>query len=231
MDTNGIINTVAGSSAFGYIGDGMEATNSRLQNPVGVAVDAVGNIYIADNLNYRIRKVDTNGIISTLTGNGVQAFTGDGGPCVNASITAPGGVAVDTAGNVYLADTGNQRIREVNVAEGPVLQLLNVQITESGGYQLVVTGNGGSVTSSVANLTVTGTPLITQAALDSSQNVAIHFVTLTNSINEVLAATNLAPPINWQPISTNVAGPDGNWQYSDTNTAGYPIRFYRSLTE
>ena len=229
--TNGTLTIVAGNGAFGYIGDGMAATNSRLQDPVAVAPDAIGNFYIADNLNYRIRQVDTNDIITTLTGTGVQGYSGDGGPAADAMITAPGGVAVDAAGNVYLTDPGNQRIRKVTFAEGSVLQLLNVQATNAGNYQVVITGSGGSITSSVANLTLTGVPLVTQAAMDASQNMNLHFVTRTNSINEVLTATNLTPPINWQPLSTNLAGPDGNWQYSDTNTAGYPIRFYRSFTQ
>src|SRR5262249_47651146 len=80
----------------------------------GIAVDFAGNLYIADGLNNRVRKVDTNGVISTIAGTGITDSTGDGGPAVNAAVSNPTGVALDAAGNVYIAEFGvNGRIRRI----------------------------------------------------------------------------------------------------------------------
>ena len=105
VDTNGIITTVAGS--HGYSGDGGAATNASLNYPHGVALDAPGNLYIADAYNERIRKVDTNGIITTVAGKWRRAMPGDGGAATNASLYYPSGVALDAAGNLYIADERN----------------------------------------------------------------------------------------------------------------------------
>ena len=84
--------------------------------PTGVAVDGAGNIYIADVGNNRIRKVDASGVISTVAGTGERGFGGDGGPAVNAQIKGGWGVAVDGAGNLFIADVGNNRIRKVDAS-------------------------------------------------------------------------------------------------------------------
>ena len=111
--TNGVITTVAGGGTYGFSGDNGPATNAQLYNPYGVAVDSAGNLYIADANNYRIRKV-TNGVITTVAGNGTYGFSGDNGPATNAQLYNPYGVAVDSAGNLYIADTTNNRIRKVS---------------------------------------------------------------------------------------------------------------------
>lgn len=112
---NGTI--VAGTPwGFGYGGDGGPATQALLLIPAGVAVDASGSLYIADWLNNRIRRVDTNGIITTVAGNGSQGFSGDGGPAINASLSLPEDVVTDAAGNLYIADFINFRIRVVDSA-------------------------------------------------------------------------------------------------------------------
>ena len=108
----GTITTVAGGGPPGFAGDGGPATSASLSSPQGLAVDSAGNLYIADFYNERIRKV-SGGIITTIAGSGIQGFSGDGGAAANASFKYPMGVAVDTAGNVYVADTQNNRIREV----------------------------------------------------------------------------------------------------------------------
>ncbi len=114
LSTSGTITTVAGNQTAGYAGDGGAATSASLYEPLGVAVDAAGNIYIADSFNSRIRMV-ANGTISTLAGNGFTGRSGDGGAATSASLNRPQGVTVDTAGNLYIADTDNHVVRKVAV--------------------------------------------------------------------------------------------------------------------
>ncbi len=116
VDTSGIINTVAGNGIAGFSGDGGPATSASLNVPSGVFVDELGNIYIADTSNHRIRKVDTSGIISTVAGNGIRGFSGDGGPATSASLDLPWGVFVDELGNIFIADQKNKRIRIVDTS-------------------------------------------------------------------------------------------------------------------
>ena len=110
VDPKGVITTVAGNGSQNYSGDGVAATKTSLYRPSGVAVDAAGNLYIADTNNFRIRKVDTSGIITTIAGNGAIAYTGDGGPAINASFTEPTAVALDASGNLYIADRGSANV-------------------------------------------------------------------------------------------------------------------------
>ena len=114
VDAGGTITTVAGNGTPGFAGDNGAATAARLGSPTGVAVDAAGNLYIADLNNQRIRKVDAGGTITTVAGNGTGGFSGDNGSATAASLRSPAGVAVDAAGNLYIADQGNQRIRKVD---------------------------------------------------------------------------------------------------------------------
>ncbi|MHB8859985.1 MAG: NHL domain-containing protein [Thermoleophilia bacterium] len=114
VDTSGIITTVAGTGSWGYGGDNGPALQARLKLPEGVAVDNAGNIYIADTYNYRLRKVDGSGIITTVAGNGTQGYGGDGGPARQGSLCWPRGIAVDYKGNIFIADYGNMRIRKVD---------------------------------------------------------------------------------------------------------------------
>ena len=114
LDLNGIITTIAGNRTEGYSGDGGPATDAQMKFPYNVAVDVTGNLYIADLHDNRIRKVDTNGIITTVAGNGMGGYSGDGGPATDAMINSPNDVEVDAAGNLYIADTENRRIRKVD---------------------------------------------------------------------------------------------------------------------
>jgi sugar lactone lactonase YvrE len=111
VDSRGIISTFAGGGT--QLGDGGPATEASII-PVAVAADATGNVYIADAIDGRVRKVDANGIITTIAGNGKTGFSGDGGPATQANLNGPVGVAVDAAGNLYIADRDNFRIRRID---------------------------------------------------------------------------------------------------------------------
>ncbi len=114
VDSKGIITTVAGNGTVGYGGDGSSAINANLSYPRDVAIDASGNLYIADHDNQRIRKVDSNGIIITVAGNGSAGYSGDGGAAIDAKLNNPEKIAVDGLGNLYIADITNNRIRKVD---------------------------------------------------------------------------------------------------------------------
>ena len=137
VDTGGNISTFAGNGSYGFDGDG-PATSHSLYYPQAVATDAAGNVYIADFYNYRIRKVDTSGNMTTIAGNGGYGFSGDGGPATSATITYPVGVAVDKAGNVYFTDTNNLRVRQINTA--------GVIATYAGNGAVGFGGDGGFAT-------------------------------------------------------------------------------------
>src|SRR5207249_819094 len=109
----GTISTYAGSGNFGFSGDGGPATAAELNFPRDVALDPAGNLYIADSGNSRIRKVSPGGTISTYAGSGSRGFSGDGGPAAAAQLNNPVGMALDPAGNLYIADITNNRIRKV----------------------------------------------------------------------------------------------------------------------
>ena len=114
--SNGVVTTVAGTGtiggfAAGFSGDNGPATNAHLAFPSGVAVDTTGNIYIADNNNLRLREV-SNGVITTVAGNGTLGFSGDNGPATSAQLVSPEGVAVDSAGNLYVSEAN--RIRKIS---------------------------------------------------------------------------------------------------------------------
>ncbi|MFN7926413.1 MAG: SMP-30/gluconolactonase/LRE family protein [Blastocatellia bacterium] len=114
VDTQGIITTIAGNGSAGYSGDGGLATQAKLDTPDGVAVDRLGNVYIADTQNFVVRKVDTSGKISTYAGNGIDGYGGDNGAALQANLSPIRGLAVDASGNLYIGDPGNDRIRRVD---------------------------------------------------------------------------------------------------------------------
>lgn len=171
----GNIQTVAGNGTNAYAGDGGPATNASLGLPTGVFVDSAGNIFIADLENNRIREVvAATGIIKTVAGNGTFGFSGDGGPAASAQLNGPSGVFVDSSGNIFIADEGNQRVREVIVATGDIQTLAG-----NGTYGF--SGDGGLATSaSFRNPS--------GLSVDSSGNIFIADRD-NNRIREVLAAT------------------------------------------
>ena len=152
----GIISTIAGTSMQGFSGDGGQATNATLSNPSALAIDSIGNLYISDEDNYRIRMVNTSGIISTIAGNGTRGFSGDGGQATDAELFDPKGLILDNLGNLYVADNGNSRIRKVtNVASTGISQYsnLNTQISiypnPSGGVFTIETNSSTKQTMQV----------------------------------------------------------------------------------
>ncbi|MFI5140720.1 MAG: T9SS type A sorting domain-containing protein [Bacteroidia bacterium] len=116
IDAAGIITTVAGNGSTTYSGDGGPATAASLNAATAVAFDATGNMYIADNRNYAVRMVNTAGIITTVAGNGIAGYSGDGMAATSAQLTYPLGVLVDAQDNLYIGDTYNNVIRKVNTA-------------------------------------------------------------------------------------------------------------------
>jgi sugar lactone lactonase YvrE len=124
--STGIMSLVAGNGISGSNGDGGLATSAQLYNSIGIALDTSGNIYIADNGNYKIRMVNAKtGIISTIAGTSKSGFSGDGGPATAAELSKPGGVAVDDSGNVYIADLDNSRIRKVIASTGIISTIVS----------------------------------------------------------------------------------------------------------
>jgi trimeric autotransporter adhesin len=113
ITAGGMLSVYAGNGQPGFSGEGGPALSASLATQQGIAVDGQGNLYIADTSNQRVRKVDTNGIITTVAGNGNAGFAGDGGPAIAAQLSAPWSVAVDGSGTLYIADSGNNRIRKI----------------------------------------------------------------------------------------------------------------------
>jgi uncharacterized protein (TIGR03437 family) len=162
VTTNGIINTFAGNGFIGSplaFGDGGPANQGSLQLPGSVALDTKGNVYIADTGNNLIREVTTDGIINTICGNSLPGYSGDGGAALNAEVHSPQDVAVDSSGNVYIADTLNAAIREITVSNNQIS-------TIAGNGTVGYSGDGGLATSA-------GLIQPYAIALDSRANVYI----------------------------------------------------------
>ncbi|MCZ1014464.1 RICIN domain-containing protein [Streptomyces noursei] len=139
ITTDGKISTVVGTGVAGFGGDGGPAVSAQLKNPYGLAVDGAGALYVADAANHRIRKVATDGKISTFAGTGTAGFGGDGGPAASAQLKYPVGIVADSAGALYVSDHGNHRIRKVT-ADGKISTVVG---TGTAGFG----GDGGPATS------------------------------------------------------------------------------------
>jgi sugar lactone lactonase YvrE len=138
IDSEGTISRVAGTGEPGFSGDGGLATEAKLFSPMGMAFDADGNLFVADGLNARIRKVDSNGIITTIAGSGTPGYLGDGGPATAAQLSVPFAVAVGPEGSIYFSSHANQVVRKIDT-EGIVT-------TVAGGGEPGVLGDGGPAT-------------------------------------------------------------------------------------
>jgi trimeric autotransporter adhesin len=161
----GNISTVAGNGTCGYNSDGIAATSAELNGPNSVAIDSSGNIYIADYTNNRIRKVTiSTSFISTVAGTGTASYSGDGAAATSAALNTPSGVAVDSSGNIYIADRTNDRVRKVTISTGYISTVAGNG--SSCGSPTGGCGDGSAATS--ANLTSPNS-----VALDSSGNIYI----------------------------------------------------------
>ncbi len=142
--TTGIITTIAGTGDGRFAGDGGSATAAALNSPQGLAIDGVGNLYVADTGNHRVRKIEAaTGNITTLAGDGNARFFGDGGQAASASLATPSDVAADSLGNIYVADSNNSRIRKINSS--------GVITTVAGNGQFDFAGDGGPAVNAVLN--------------------------------------------------------------------------------
>jgi sugar lactone lactonase YvrE len=160
----GLITTVAGTGTPGFNGDNQPATSAQLDGPSGVALDPSGNLFIADTVNHRIRKVAAGtGIITTVVGMGIRGSRGDGGPAGSASLDSPRGVALDPPGSLFIADTGNSRIRKVQAGTFPVAAVLTVSVAGNG----TVSGSGIACPGDCSE-TFTGSPTVTLTAIPDS---------------------------------------------------------------
>jgi YD repeat-containing protein len=198
VDTSGIITTVAGNGQFGYSGDGGPATEAKLNEAMGIFVDSIGNIYIAEIFNNRVRKVDTSGIITTVAGNGQSGYSGDGGLATEAGLNKVADISLDSIGNIYIADVSNSRIRMVSFPEG-FAGLITVGETaftdENGlGYIMDITG----LHKSTIDLS-TGKTLLTFGYNQNSQ-----LITITDRFGN---QTTIQRDASGVPIS--ITSPDG----------------------
>jgi sugar lactone lactonase YvrE len=162
LDVNGTLTQVAGNSRIGFSGDGGPATSAQLYNPSGLAVDSANNLFIADSGNNRIRKVTLpNDTITTIAGNGTASWTGDNGPASAATLNNPQGLGLDSSGNLYIADSGNQIIRKITTATGSITTVAGSGVQGN-------SGDGSPATSAQVQL---NTPM--GVAVDALLNIYI----------------------------------------------------------
>jgi sugar lactone lactonase YvrE len=158
----GIITTFAGNGTYGFSGDGGPATSASLAYPEGMVFDSSGNLLIVDSGNSRVRRVDAaTGIITTVVGSGTFGFSGDGGPATSAELSDPFGIALDSAGNLYIADTASNRIRVVTPPSGVALSpsslsFSNQSVGTTSNPQNVTLTNSGAASLTITSITIAG---------------------------------------------------------------------------
>ena len=212
----GVITTYAGSGISGYSGDGVSAVNAQLRSPRRVVAAPDGTLFIADSEDHRVRRVSPGGIISTYAGNGQQGYSGDGGTAITARLDGPSDVALDAAGNLYIAELGNLRVRRVT--PGGIIS------TYAGNGNIISTGDGGQATAA-------GLAGPTSLAMDAAGNLYIgefqgkvRRVTPAGIISTVAGSNSLGYAGDGGPATSarlgNVQGiaidPSGNLLIADT---------------
>ncbi len=146
VDAAGIISTIAGNNVPGYTGDGGPASAAQINDPYSICFDNIGNMYFSDIGANVIRKIDLNGIITTIAGNGTAGFSGDGGPALQAQLQEPAGICIDNTGNLYFCDLANQKIRKVD-KNGVISTFAGAGFFSYEGYS----GDGGPATAALLN--------------------------------------------------------------------------------
>jgi len=202
-----------------------------------VALDGTGNLYIADNFNHRIRRVNTNGIITTVAGNSpvsgrfTGGYAGDGGPPASATLYAPNSLVFDASGNLLFTDSGNNRIRKLWLNGAyPTLAFNPVTATNAGNYSVIITNPYGSVTSSIVTLTIT-IPATPPQIAGSGASFGFHTnqfgFNLTGAFGQTIVVDGSTNLINWTPLFTNTAN-GSPFYFADPAGTNYPWRFYRA---
>src|ERR1700694_372805 len=199
----GQITTAAGTGTLGFNGDIRAATSAQLNEPFGVAVDGNGNIYIADTYNQRVRRVRVTGQITTAAGTGTQGFNGDNQAATSSQLAAPRGIAVDGGGNLYIADTGNERVRRVDKITGQI-----TTVAGNGGYGF----NGDNQPATTAQLK---TPY--GVAVDSSGNVYI-----ADTFNERVRRVDALSQQITTAAGTGIEGFNGDTQPGSSAQVAFP---------
>jgi hypothetical protein len=206
--SSGIINTIAGNGGHTYSGDGGQATNAELWDPVGVAIDASGNVYIADFGDHRIRKITVStGIINTIAGNGANGYTGDTGPATSAELCNPDGVAFDASGNIYISDQCDN-IRKIMVSTG----IINTIAGSTQGFS----GDAGQATSAQLN-----NPM--GVTVDASGNIYI-----ADFFNQRIRRVNTSGIISTfagSSLTGGFSGDGGQATSAELNYPGAPVAF------
>jgi uncharacterized protein (TIGR03437 family) len=200
----GIISTVAGNGTPGYQGDNYVATQGEITDVHGIAVDGSGNLYLADTTNNRIRKVVPGGNITTFAGNGTAGYSGDGGAAINAELNHPFGVAVDSTGNVYIVDHGNQLIRKV-ATNGTISTIAG---TPAAPGTLAASGDGGPASKATfASLYA--------IAVSPAGNIYVSD-TLSQSIREITSNGNIQTVVSGVTAESLAIDAAGNIYYPDS---------------
>ena len=224
---DGIMRTVAGNGAAGYNGDGIAATNASLYYPYDVTLDAAGNLYIADDENNRVRKVSTNGIISTVVGRGVYAYGGDGGAATNARIAYPTDVEFDSLGNLYVVDAGNHRLRKITGESSGWMLTGTPDVGDLGPVSITLTVTDG-IYVVPQNFVIQVGQLLTPADL-SANGISVSAIALAwtdNNADETAYVLERRASSNavWTILATL---PAGSTSYTDTGLASGQAYSYR----
>jgi len=191
----GVVTTIAGNSIAGYSGDNGPATSAELASPTGLAIDAAGNLYVCDTTNAVVREIATNGMITTIAGNGTAGDAGDGGPATSAEMYSPSAIAIDSAGNLFIVDASYSVVRKVSIKTGIITTVAGDASLR--GYS----GDGGPATAAALQ-----TPA--GLAIDSGGNLYIAD-TGNNVIRKVDAGTGVITTVAGNASSPGYTGDGG----------------------